>query len=113
MQQFQKTKNFSSISLEIEEKLNKFLIISSLTQNYSLINIQSVHEKCIFLNTVGIANLSEFFSAPYRTVSYRNRPSIVLENSAKSTKTPFFIKTFGVFNAKFSDNAKRTVKKKI
>jgi hypothetical protein len=44
IQKFQKTKKFSSISLEIEEKLNEFFIISSLTQNYSLINIQNVHE---------------------------------------------------------------------
>jgi hypothetical protein len=83
MQQFQKTKNFSSISLEIEEKLNEFFIISSLTQNYSLINIQSVHEKCIFLNTVGSANLSEFFSAPYRTISYRTVPHQTVYRSEK------------------------------
>ena len=56
IQQFKKSKNFSQVSLEIEEKLNEFFIISSLSQTYSLINIQDVHEKCIFLN-----NNEEYF----------------------------------------------------
>jgi hypothetical protein len=34
-------------------------------------------------NTIGSPFFSEFSSVPYRTVSYRNRPSIVLENSEK------------------------------
>ena len=55
-QQFQKTKNFSAESLDSEEKLNEFFIISTLSQNYSLINIQNVHEKCIYLN-----NKNEYF----------------------------------------------------
>ena len=66
--------------------------------------------------TVGSANLSEFFSAPYRIVPYRivpyrivpyrNRPSIVLKNSANQRKTPFVIKTFSFFNTDFSDSMK-------
>ena len=56
IQQFKKSKNFSQVSLEIEEKLNEFFIISSLSQTYSLINIQDVHEKCILLN-----NNEEYF----------------------------------------------------
>ena len=55
-QKFQKTENFTRESLEIEEKLNEFFIISSLTQNFSLINIQNVLEKCIYLN-----NNDEYF----------------------------------------------------
>jgi hypothetical protein len=50
---------------------------------------------------MGSANLPE--------LPYRNRPSIVLKNSAKATETDIFIKTFGFFNAYLSDSAKRTV----
>jgi hypothetical protein len=71
IQQFQKTKNFSSISLEIEEKLNEFFIISSLTQNYSLINIQSVHEKCLLIQK-GVRIYPNFLA--HRTVPHRIVP---------------------------------------
>jgi hypothetical protein len=56
IQHFLKSKNFSQVSVEIEEKLNEFFIISCLSQTYSLINIQDVHEKCILLN-----NNDEYF----------------------------------------------------
>ena len=51
--------------------------------------------------------LSEFFSVPYTIVPQLS--SIVLINTAKSTKNAIFIKTYGVFNAKFSDSPKRTI----
>jgi hypothetical protein len=56
IQQIIKSKNFSQVSLEIEEKLDEFFIISSLSQTFSLINIHDVHEKCILLN-----NNEEYF----------------------------------------------------
>ncbi len=42
------------------------------------------------MNVVGSPFLSEISSVPYPIVPYRNRPSIVLKNSAKSTINDVF-----------------------
>ena len=55
IQNFHKIKPFTT-NLELEEKLSEFFIISSLSSEYSLINILNVLNKCIHLK-----NNDEYF----------------------------------------------------
>ena len=88
-------KTFSAESLDIEGKLNEFFIISTLSQNYSLINIQNHKLKILdnFLNE-SPESIEQCFITLNDTIAIRSKDKSLYYNIASTLMRCYLLNIF-------------------